>query len=332
MNVLVTGGAGYIGSHMVRRLQRGGHRVSVVDDLSSGARGAVPSGVTFLQADVRDRAPVLALLRAENVSAVCHFAARIEVGESVTDPRRYYGTNVVGALALLDSVLDAGVASFVFSSTAAVYGDPRSALLDETHATSPVNPYGETKLTVEKALGTYGAAYGLRYAALRYFNAAGADVEGGIGEAHRPETHLVPLALEAAMGRRGPLTLHGDDYPTADGTCVRDYVHVSDLADAHLAALDYLEGGGASGAFNLGTGRGHSVREVIDTVGRVVGRAVPVTPGARRVGDPAVLVAAVARARDVLGWTARRPELEEIVRDAARWHRERAATPPVGES
>ena len=324
MNVLVTGGAGYIGSHMVRALLRAGHRVSVVDDLSSGSRGAVPSEATFLRADVRERAKVTALLRTEKIEAVCHFAARIEVSESVTDPRRYYATNVAGAIDLLESVLEAGVRTLIFSSTAAVYGDPQTPLLDERHPTVPVNPYGETKLTVEKMLASYAGAYGLRYAALRYFNAAGADESGGIGESHEPETHLVPLVLDAAFGKRRAITLYGDDYATPDGTCIRDYIHVSDLAEAHLAALDHLAKGGASGAFNLGTGRGHSVREVIDSVSRVTGERVPVQVGARRAGDPGVLVAAVDRARLVLGWTARRPELDQIVADAARWHRERA--------
>jgi UDP-glucose 4-epimerase len=329
MNVLVTGGAGYIGSHMVRVLVRAGHQVSVVDDLSSGSRAAVPASVAFLRADVRDRAQVTALLRRHKVEAVCHFAARIQVGESVTDPRLYYRTNVASAIELLESVLDAGVRSFIFSSTAAVYGDPQAPLLDETHRTAPVNPYGESKLTIEKVLASYASAYGLRYAALRYFNAAGADAAGGIGEAHAPETHLLPLVLEAAMGRRPAITVYGDDYATPDGTCVRDYIHVSDLAEAHLSALEYLAAGGASGAFNLGTGQGHSVREVIDAVSRVTGRPVPFLLGARRAGDPGVLVAAVGRARDVLGWSAHRPGLDRIVDDAARWHRDRARAPAL---
>jgi UDP-glucose 4-epimerase len=327
MNVLVTGGAGYIGSHMVRVLLRAGHRVSVVDDLSSGSRGALSPEATFLEADVRDRPRVTALLRAEKVDAVCHFAARIQVGESVTDPRRYYRTNVASAIDLLDSVLDAGVRSFILSSTAAVYGDPGAPLLDESHPTVPVNPYGETKLTIEKTLASYAAAYGLRYAALRYFNAAGADAAGGIGESHEPETHLLPLVLEAAFGRRPAITIYGDDYATPDGTCIRDYIHVSDLAEAHLAALDHLARGGQSGPFNLGTGRGHSVREVIDSVSRIVERDVPFVLGARRAGDPGVLVAAVDRARAVLGWSARQSELDQIVADAARWHRHRAGLP-----
>ncbi len=291
MNVLVTGGAGYIGSHMVRVLLRAGHRVSVVDDLSSGSRAAVPPEAIFLQADVRERAKVTALLRDESVDAVCHFAARIQVGESVTDPRRYYATNVVGALELLESVLDAGVNGlFVFSSTAAVYGDPQAPLLGETpSAPCPVNPYGETKLTVEKALASYAGAYGLRYAALRYFNAAGADAAGGNRRvASSRRRTCVPLVLDAALGERPAITVYGDDYATPDGTCIRDYIHVSDLAEAHLAALDHLASGGASGAFNLGTGRGHSVREVIDSVARVTGQVASPSrwaPGGR--GIPA---------------------------------------------
>ncbi len=331
MNVLVTGGAGYIGSHMVRVLLRAGHRVSVVDDLSSGSRAAVPPSAAFLHADVGDRAQVVAWMRSEKVDAVCHFAARIQVGESVTDPRLYYRTNVVGAIELLESVLEADVRTFIFSSTAAVYGDPQAPLLDETHRTVPVNPYGESKLAIEKALASYARAYGLRYTALRYFNAAGADEDGGIGEAHEPETHLLPLAIEAARGDGRAITIFGDDYATPDGSCIRDYIHVTDLAEAHLAALDHLARGGESGVYNLGTGRGHSVREVIDTVARVTGRAVPVQLGARRAGDPAVLVAAVERARRVLGWRAERSSLDRIVADAVRWHEERATrvtTPP----
>jgi UDP-glucose 4-epimerase len=242
------------------------------------------------------------------------------VGESVIHPRLYWRDNLAAGVALLETVLDAGVKRFVLSSTAAVYGDPMRVPIDEAHPTNPVNPYGATKLALERVLADYARAYGLSYAALRYFNACGADAEAGIGERHDPETHLIPIVLEAALGRRKSVTVFGDDWDTPDGTCVRDYIHVVDLAEAHLAALAYLGAGGESGAFNLGTGRGHSVREVIDVVKKVTGRDVPVVMGARRAGDPPVLVAAADRAAKAFAWKARRSSLEEIVRDAWGWH------------
>jgi UDP-glucose 4-epimerase len=247
-----------------------------------------------------------------------HFAARIQVGESVVDPRLYYKGNLAASIALADAALDAGVRRFVLSSTAAVYGDPVRVPIDEEHPTLPINPYGETKLAIERMLAAYARAYGMRYAALRYFNAAGADADAGLGERHDPETHLVPLVLDVARGARANVTVFGDDYATPDGTCIRDYIHVLDLCEAHLAALEHLAGGGAGGAFNLGTGQGHSVAEVIETVRRVTGREVAVARGARRAGDPPSLVASPQRARAVLGWSARRTSLEEIVRDAWR--------------
>ena len=319
MNVLVTGGAGYIGSHMVHVLRRAGHSVAVLDDLSAGHADAVPAGTRLVTADVRARDVVLPLLRDEKIEAIFHFASRIQVGESVRDPRLYFRDNLAAGVMLLESALDAGVLRFVLSSTAAVYGDPIRVPIDEEHPTLPVNPYGETKLMLERVLHTYAGAYGMKYAALRYFNASGADVEAGLGERHDPETHLVPLVLEAALGKRA-LTVYGDDYPTPDGTCIRDYIHVRDLAKAHLAALAYLDAGGESGAFNLGTGEGHSVREVIACAERVTGKKIPFTIGARRAGDPPVLVASPARAQRVLGWSAERPALEDIVRDAWSWH------------
>jgi UDP-glucose 4-epimerase len=320
MRVLVTGGAGYIGSHMVATLRRAGHEVVVVDDLSAGHRDAVPGDVALVQATVADRSAVAQVLHEHRVEAVLHFASRIQVGESVADPRLYYRSNFSASVALLDAVLDAGVKHFVLSSTAAVYGDPLRVPIDEDHPTSPVNPYGETKLAVERMLGWYARAYGLRFAALRYFNAAGADADAGLGERHDPETHLVPIVLQAALGERDRVTVFGTDYDTPDGTCIRDYVHVLDLCEAHLAALEHLAHGGDGGVFNLGTGRGHSVREVIDVAERVSGRAIPVGYGERRAGDPPRLVAAVDRAARVLGWSARRPSLEQIVGDAWRFH------------
>jgi UDP-glucose 4-epimerase len=320
MTILVTGGAGYVGSHMVRTLLRAGRRVVVVDDLSSGPAEVVPEAVRLVRADVADRATMTRLLREERIDAVMHFAARIEVGESMRDPRRHWTGNVVASIALLDATLDAGVARFVFSSSAAVYGAPLREPIDEDHPLDPVSVYGQTKLAVERVLASYGRAYGLSWAALRYFNAAGAAPEGDLGERHEPETHLIPVVLETALGRREHVHVHGDDYPTPDGTCVRDYIHVLDLCEAHLAALDWLARGGDSGAFNLGTGKGASVREVVACAERVTGRPVRVMVGPRRPGDPAMLVASCERAARVLGWRPARVTLEEILRDAWRWH------------
>ena len=315
MRVLVTGGAGYIGSHMALVLLRAGHDVVVVDDLSAGHRDAVPAGAVFVEADVADRARMSDVLRVHRIEAILHFAARIQVGESVSDPRLYYRGNVAASIALLDSALDAGVKRFVLSSTAAVYGDPVRVPIDEDHPTSPINPYGDTKLAVERMLAAYERAYGMRWAALRYFNAAGADVQAGLDERHDPETHLVPIVVDVALGRRDAVTVFGDDYDTPDGTCVRDYIHVLDLCDAHLVAVEHLASGGEGGAFNLGTGEGHSVKQIIDVVRRVSGREVRVLHGPRRPGDPPRLVASPERAARVLGWRARRVLLEEIVRD-----------------
>jgi UDP-glucose 4-epimerase len=315
MRVLVTGGAGYIGSHMALVLLRAGHDVVVVDDLSTGHRDAVAPGAVFVEAGVADRARMGEVLRVHGVEAILHFAARIQVGESVSDPRRYYEGNVAASIALLDSALDAGVKRFVLSSTAAVYGDPVRVPIDEDHPTSPINPYGDTKLAIERMLAAYGRAYGLRWTALRYFNAAGADTEAGLDERHDPETHLVPIVVDVALGRRDAVTVFGDDYDTPDGTCVRDYIHVLDLCDAHLVALEHRASGGEGGAFNLGTGEGHSVKQIIDVVRRVSGREVRVLHGPRRPGDPPRLVASPERAARVLGWRARRVLLEEIVGD-----------------
>jgi UDP-glucose 4-epimerase len=322
MKLLVTGGAGYIGSHMVVVLLRAGHDVVVVDDLSGGHRDAVAPGATFVQADVGDRAGMTELLRMHGVEVVLHFAARIQVGESVRDPRRYYASNVAATIALLDSCLDAGVTHFVLSSTAAVYGDPVRIPIDEEHPTCPVNPYGDTKLAIERMLASYGRAYGLRWAALRYFNAAGADVQAGLDERHHDETHLVPLVIDAVLGRRPSVTIFGQDYDTPDGTCVRDYIHVLDLCDAHLLAVERLASS-TLGPINLGTGRGYSVAQVIDAVRRVSERNVPVLHGPRRPGDPPQLVASAERAAQLLGWRAKRSTMEQIVTDA--WKARRAA-------
>jgi UDP-glucose 4-epimerase len=304
---------------MVHMLAGAGHDVVVVDDLSSGHREAVPAGVELVKGDVADRSLVGEVLRRRGVEAIVHFASRIQVGESVIAPRLYYTGNLAAAISLLESALDAGVKSFVLSSTAAVYGTPARVPIEETDALAPINPYGETKLAIERMLGAYAKPYGLRYAALRYFNAAGANVDAGLGERHDPETHLVPIVVEAALGKR-TLTVFGTDYDTPDGTCIRDYIHVVDLCGAHLAALEHLWKGGEGGAFNLGTGQGASVREVIEVVERVSGVRVPVTYGARREGDPPRLVASAEKAKRELGWEPKQSSLEAIVRDAWRFH------------
>lgn len=322
-SVLVAGGAGYIGSHVVHRLRAAGRCPVVVDSLVTGHRDAVPAAVPFLEADVGDRSRVAEFIARHRVRAVVHLAALSRVGESVEAPRRYYQGNLVASLALLETVLDAGVPAFVFSSTAAVYGSPERTPIPESHPTRPINPYGETKLSIERALAAYHLAYGLRYAALRYFNAAGAEASAGLGERHEPETHLIPLVLDVALGLRPAVTIHGADYDTPDGTCVRDYIHVCDLADAHLAALVHLESGGGSGAFNLGTGRGYSVQEVVEAARRVTGHPIPVAHGPRRAGDPSTLVASPGLAGERLGFHARRSGLDEIVRDAWAFHRAR---------
>jgi len=325
MSVLVTGGAGYIGSHVVHRLLAEGRDPVVIDSLVTGHRDSVPDGVPFLHADVAERGRVGAFIAQHRVGAVLHFAALSQVGESVAEPRRYFQGNTVATLSLLESVLDAGISSFVLSSTAAVYGVPESTPIAETHPTRPISPYGETKLSIERALAAYHQAYGLRYTALRYFNAAGAEPSAGLGERHHPETHLIPLVLRVALGERPEVTLHGDDYDTPDGTCVRDYIHVCDLAEAHVAALDHLGRGGSSGALNLGTGRGYSVHEVVLAARRVTGHPIPVVRGPRRAGDPSVLVANPRLAEERLGFRARRSGLDQIVRDAWEFHRAFAA-------
>jgi UDP-glucose 4-epimerase len=320
VKVLVTGGAGYVGSHMVKSLVDARHSVVVVDDLSTGYRDAVPAGVAFVEADVADPNAMTAVLREHAVEAVCHFAAKIRVEESVSAPRLYWHGNVITTLALLEAVLDTGsIKAFVQSSTAAVYGAPDEVPIDEDHPKRPESPYGETKLAVERALESYGRAYGQRWAALRYFNAAGAEPAAGLGERHEPETHLIPLVLEAAAGKREHIKVYGTSWPTPDGTCVRDYIHVSDLCDAHLAALEYLTRGGESGAFNLGSGTGNSVREIIEVARAVTGRPIASVDAPPRAGDPPALVAKVDRAAKVLGWQAKRTELSRIVGDAWAW-------------
>jgi len=315
----VTGGAGYIGSHAAKALCRAGYRVVVYDNLTAGHRAAAKFG-ELVEGDVTDVDAVRRTLRAHDITAVMHFAGVLDVGESVRDPARYYRINVTGALGVLDAMAAESVTAFVFSSTCATYGEPIETPIAETHPQQPINSYGETKLAVERALPHFERAYGIRSMALRYFNAAGADPDGEIGEDHSPEIHVIPRAIDAATGGPG-LQVFGDDYPTPDGTCLRDYVHVTDLADAHVRALEATIETGRSGAYNLGTGRPHSVREVIDTVKRVTGRDVPWTLAPRRPGDPAVLYAAPQKAHAELHWTPRYAELDAIVRTAWDWRR-----------
>src|SRR4051794_26750929 len=322
--VLVTGGAGYIGSHGAKALQRAGYRVVVFDNLGAGHRGAVKFG-ELVQADIADTAAVRDALRRYEIFAVMHFAAFLDVGESVREPAKYYRNNVGGALSVLEAMAAESVKHFVFSSTCATYGEPLETPIAETHPQNPINSYGESKLAVERALPHFATAYGLRYVALRYFNASGADPDGEIGEDHSPEIHLIPRAIEAATGGRG-LQVFGDDYPTPDGTCLRDYIHVSDLADAHVKALEAIAETGTSRIYNLGTGLPHSVREVINAVQRVMGREVPWTLAPRREGDPAVLYAAAQKAQSELRWPPRFADLDTIVRTAWNWHQQ----PPHG--
>lgn len=318
--VLVTGGAGYIGSHTVRELSRRGYQIIVLDNLSKGHRASV-AGVEFVEGDTADGGLLRSLFQEREVRAVVHFAASSLVGESVLDPAAYYRNNVLGGISLLDAMASARVPYLVFSSTAAVYGEPREVPIPEDHPAVPANPYGATKLALEGAMRWYGEAYGMKYAALRYFNAAGADPAGDIGEDHAPESHLIPLVLKAAMGLLPTLSVFGTDYPTPDGTCVRDYVHVNDLAEAHVLALDALAAGAPSGAYNLGNGNGYSVLEVIKAAEAVTGQRVPVEYGPRRPGDPATLVASSEKAKRDLGWQPGFADLAAIIGTAWEWHR-----------
>ena len=319
MVVLVIGGAGYIGSHTARALKSAGHDVIIFDNLSTGYE-FLAAGFEFVKGDVLDRGTLTKILA--RASAIMHFAAHAYVGESVTNPRKYFHNNVEGGLALLNAALEAGVTKIIFSSTCAVYGEPAKVPIEENIPRQPVNPYGVSKLFFEQALEAYDRAYEFRYASLRYFNAAGADESGEIGELHDPETHLIPLALRAAAGIGPALQVFGSDYPTADGTCIRDYIHVNDLASAHVKALEHLAAGKASFAVNVGTGAGASVREVISAVEQVTGRPVPHKVVPRRPGDPPALVANPAKAQSLLNWKATRG-LHEIVSTAWRWEERR---------
>jgi UDP-arabinose 4-epimerase len=322
--ILVTGGAGYIGSHTCKALAAAGFEPVTFDNLSTGRREAVRFG-PLVVGHLEDRQHLQATLAEFNVQAVVHFAASAYVGESMVEPAKYFRNNVAGSLSLFEAMGSAGVKRVVFSSTCATYGMPQKVPMGEDHPQCPVNPYGESKLFVEKMLQWLGMAHGLQWLALRYFNAAGADADGDIGEMHEPETHLIPLAIQAALGQRGALKVMGTDYPTPDGTAVRDYIHVSDLASAHVKAIAALGAGVPSGAVNLGTGRGHSVREVMAAVEQASGRPVPHRSAPRRAGDPPALVAAPGRAAELLGWVPQHSSLDNIVGTALRWH---AANPP----
>ena len=314
MAVLVVGGAGYIGSHAARVLRRKGYEVILYDNLSTGHE-ELAADFELVIGDMADSAKIAKVLARSD--SVMHFAAHAYVGESVRDPRKYFHNNVTAALALLDRVMESGVRKFIFSSTCAVYGNPVKVPISETHPRQPVNPYGMTKLAFENALEAYGRAYGLRYVSFRYFNAAGADETGAIGEKHEPETHLIPLIFEAIQGKLDGLEIFGDDYPTPDGTCIRDYIHVTDLAEAHVLGLEYLAEG-ESAAMNLGTGRGYSVKEVVSAVERITGGKAPSVVSPRRPGDPPELVADAALAEKLLGWKARY-SLDDIIRTAWKW-------------
>jgi len=319
-NILVIGGAGYIGSHCVRQLGNRGYRAVVLDNLVYGHRGAVDSGVMFYEGDLGDSTAVRTILRKEKIDLVMHFAAFAYVGESVTNPFKYYDNNLIKTLRLLEAMIQEDVGRLVFSSTCATYGIPDHLPITELEKQQPINPYGQTKLDVERALAHIACAHGLSYASFRYFNAAGASPDASIGEDHDPETHLIPLVIEAAMGKRDSIRIFGCDYPTPDGTCLRDYIHVDDLSRAHIDVIPHLSEPGTELVYNLGVGKPYSVQEVVQTVEKVSGKHVPVVKADRRVGDPAALYADANKAYQELGWQPEYDTLESIVETAWRWH------------
>lgn len=321
MNIAITGGAGYIGSHTVRALIEQQHRVIVIDNLSTGFREAVSSDAFFYRCDIRDREALDAVFATEQPEGVIHFAGSSQVGASMTDPLEYYDNNVCASRTLTECMVRGGIEALVFSSSAAVYGEVTHIPIEEEAPLAPKNPYGETKAIIERMLQWTAQAHPLRYVALRYFNACGAWSDGSIGEAHHPETHLIPLAFQVALGQRKELNLFGEDYETKDGSCVRDYIHVCDLAEAHILALKYLLAGRPSLACNLGNGQGYSVKEVVAGARRITGCDIPLVSQARRAGDPAKLVASNAKAKELLGWEPKRPSLNEMIASAWKWHR-----------
>ena len=321
MAILVLGGAGYIGSHTALELVKAGNEVVIADNLVTGYRKAIPEGAKFYEGDLRDFDFLNKLFQQEKIDAVIHFAAYSLVGESVTNPLKYYDNNLYGTKVLLEAMVKNNVGKIVFSSTAATYGEPENIPILETDRACPTNPYGETKLAMEKMFKWTAEAHGLRYVSLRYFNACGADESGIIGEAHNPESHLIPLILQVPNGKRETISIYGTDYDTPDGTCIRDYIHVTDLAQAHILAVQYLNNGGKSDIFNLGNGVGYSVREVIETARKVTGHPIPATETSRRAGDPARLVASSEKAKSVLGWKPVHDSLEEIIASAWNWHK-----------
>ncbi|MBD2292093.1 UDP-glucose 4-epimerase GalE [Anabaena sphaerica FACHB-251] len=323
--ILVTGGAGYIGSHAVLALVQAGYQVVILDNLVYGHRDLVEQvlQVKLIEGDIEDRPLLDHLFKTHNIEAVMHFSAYAYVGESVTDPDKYYRNNVVATLTLLEAMLSASIKKFVFSSTCATYGVPQFIPITEDHPQNPINPYGATKLMVERILSDFDVAYGLKSVRFRYFNAAGADPSGLLGEDHNPETHLIPLVLQTALGKRESISIFGTDYPTPDGTCIRDYIHVSDLADAHILGLEYLLQGGASEVFNLGNGNGFSVKEVIAAAQEVTGINIPVQECDRRPGDPPSLIGSSEKARKILNWQPQYPGINDIVAHAWNWHQKR---------
>ena len=321
MKLLVLGGAGYIGSHTATEILDNGHEVVIADNLVTGYREAIPEKATFYQGDLRDKDFLVDLLKKEKVDAVIHFAAFSLVGESVTNPLKYYENNLYGTKVLLDAMIETGVDKIVFSSTAATYGEPENIPILESDRTCPTNPYGETKLAMEKMISWAAKAHGLHFVSLRYFNACGAHKSGKIGEAHNPESHLIPLVLQVPNGKREFVSIYGNDYDTPDGTCIRDYIHVTDLAKAHILAVEYLMNGGESDIFNLGNGVGYSVKEVIETARKVTGHPIPAKEEARRAGDPARLVASGEKARKILGWEPEIKDLADIISSAWKWHK-----------
>jgi UDP-glucose 4-epimerase len=323
--ILVTGGAGYIGSHAVLALQQAGYEVIVLDNLSYGHRELVEQvlKVKLIVGDTSDRALLDQLFATHNIAAVMHFAAYIAVGESVVEPAKYYRNNVIGTLTLLEAMLNASINKFIFSSTCALYGEPKTVPIPEDHPFNPISPYATSKLMVEQMLSDFDVAYNLKSVRFRYFNAAGADPNGLLGEDHSPETHLIPLVLLTALGKRDSVSIFGTDYDTRDGTCIRDYIHVTDLAQAHVLGLDYLLKGGESQVFNLGNGNGFSVREVIETAKQVTGKEIKIVESDRRPGDPPILVGSSDKARTILGWNPKYPEVNEIITHAWQWHQQR---------